>query len=120
MTAYRVTQAAKQDFKAILRETGLTFGPRQRDIYRDLIARAVEMLAADPLRGGSWDRGFFVPGLRAFHLDYAAGRRGASAHALYYALDPSPHGPPCVIILRLLHESMEPRLHLARSDEESL
>nr|WP_247892877.1 hypothetical protein [Azospirillum baldaniorum] len=49
----------------VLRETRERFGAQQRDIYKALIAKAVEMVAADPARGGSWDRGRIVPGLRA-------------------------------------------------------
>lgn len=80
MVAARVTDAAKLDFRTVLRETGERFGTRQRQIYRQLIAQAVKMVASDPWRGGSWDRGGVVPGLRAFHLENAAGRRGAAAH----------------------------------------
>ena len=76
--------------------------------------KAVTMAAADPARGGSWDRGHIVPGLRALHLETAAGRRGAASHMLYYIVDDPPGGPRCIIILRLLHERMEPDLRLAR------
>ncbi len=115
MTAYRVTEAAKQDFKAVLRETKGYFGSRQREIYKRLIAKAVEMVAAEPERGGSWDRGGVFPGLRAFHLESAAGRRGAAAHTLYYGMERRSDGSSCIVILRLLHESMEPKQHLARA-----
>ncbi|KAA0598492.1 toxin ParE1/3/4 [Azospirillum lipoferum] len=116
MGAYRVTDAAKQDFRAILKETREQFGTHQRQIYKGLIATAVKMVATEPGRGGSWDRGGIVPGLRAFHLENAAGRRGAAAHTLYYAVEHLPAGSPRVVILRLLHEGMEPNLHIARTD----
>lgn len=115
MAAYRVTNAAKLDFKAILKETRERFGARQREVYRRLIAEGVKMVAAGPGRGGSWDRGGVVPGLRAFHLENAAGRRGAAAHTLYYAVERLPDGSQRVVALRLLHESMEPKLHIART-----
>ena len=116
MVTYRVTDAAKLDFRAVLKATNEQFGPRQRQVYRRLIAQAVTMVATQPGRGGSWDRGVVVPGLRAFHLEHAAGRRGAAAHTLYYAVEPLPDGSLCVVILRLLHESMEPQLHIARAN----
>ncbi|OIR02024.1 toxin ParE1 [mine drainage metagenome] len=116
MTAYRVTEAAKRDFRAVLKETKEYFGSRQREIYKRLIAKGVEMVAEAPGRGGSWDRGSILPGLRAFHLENAAGKRGAAAHTLYYGMERMPDGSPRVVILRLLHESMESRLHLARSN----
>ncbi len=116
MNRYRVTEAAKRDFRTVLHETAEQFGPHQREIIKGLIAKGVEMIAADPERGGSWDRAAILPGLRAFHLEHAAGRRGAAAHMLYYMIAPAPDGAPCVIILRLLHESMEPGRHVARAE----
>lgn len=115
MSAYRVTNAAKLDFRAVLKEARDQFGTRQREVYRRLIAKGVTMVAAEAERGGSWDRGGVVPGLRAFHLENAAGKRGAAAHTLYYAVERLPDGSPRVVILRFLHESMDPRLHLARA-----
>ncbi|WP_247883870.1 type II toxin-antitoxin system RelE/ParE family toxin [Azospirillum sp. B21] len=109
--AYRVTDAAKQDFKMVLRETLERFGTHQRETYKRLIAKAVTMIAEDPGRGGSRDRGGVVPGLRAFHLETAAGRRGAAAHMLYYAVERPAGGAARVIVLRLLHENMEPARH---------
>jgi toxin ParE1/3/4 len=76
------------------------------------------MVAKNPGRGGSLDRGIVVPivvpGLRAFHLETAAGRRGAAAHMLYYAVERPSSGASRVITLRLLHESMEPAWHFSR------
>lgn len=116
MGAYRVTDAAKLDFRTVLKETRERFGTHQRDVYKGLIALAVEMVADDPGRGGSWDRGGIAPNLRAFHLEHAAGRRGAAAHTLYYAVETLPGGSRRVVILRLLHESMEPTLHVVRAN----
>lgn len=115
LPAHGVTEAAKQDFRLVLRDTRERSGERQREIYKTLIASAVDMVAAVPCLGGSWHRGGILPGLRAFHLEHAAGRRGTAAHILYYAVDPSPVGAGLVVILRLLHEGMEPRLHIART-----
>ena len=116
MTAYLVTNAAKLDFKAVLKETKELFGPRQRVVYKRLISEGVKMVAEEPTRGGSWDRGGVVPGLRAFHLEHAAGKSGAASHMLYYAVERLANGSPRVVILRLLHERMEPRLHVARTN----
>lgn len=116
MTAYLVTNAAKLDFKAVLTETKQLFGPRQRVIYKRLITEAVQMVAEEPARASSWDRGGVVPGLRAFHLEYAAGKSAAAAHVLYYAIERLANGAQRVVILRLLHEGMESRLHIARAN----
>ncbi len=115
MAAYLVTSAAKLDFKAVLKETTEMFGPVQRAAYKRLIADGVKMLAATPARGGSWDRGTVMPGLRTFHLEHAAGKSGAAAHMLYYAVERLADGSQRVVILRLLHEAMEPGLHIARA-----
>lgn len=114
MTAYLVTNAAKLDFKTVLKETSEQFGTRQRAVYKRLIAKAVKMVADEPGRVGSWDRGGVVPGLRAFHLEQAAGKIGAAGHALYYAVEQLPDDSQRVVVLRLLHESMEPKLHITR------
>lgn len=47
MTAYRITNAAKLDFRTVLRETREQFGTGQREIYRRLIARGVKMVTAE-------------------------------------------------------------------------
>lgn len=115
MDAYLVTLSAKLDFRAVLRETKDLLGTSQRAIYKGLISKGVKMVAEEPTRGGSWDRGNVVPGLRAFHLEHAAGKSGAASHALYYALEHLADGSRQVVILRLLHEAMEPKLRLSRT-----
>ena len=72
------------------------------------------MVAEEPARGRSWDRGGVVPGLLAFHLEHVSGKSGAAAHVLYYAIERLANGAQRVVILRLLHEGMEPRLLIAR------
>jgi len=116
VTSHLVTNAAKLDIKAVLNETKEQFGARQRAVYKRLIAKAVKTVADEPKRGGSWDSGAIVPGLRAFHLEHAAGKRGAAAHTLYYAVEVLADASPRVVILRLLHETMEPQLHIARAN----
>ncbi len=116
MTAHLVTEAAKLDFKAVLKETSELFGPRQRAVYKRLISEAVKMVAEEPARAGSWDRAGVVPGLRAFHLEHAARRSGAASHMLYYTIERLAADSQRVVILRLLHESMEPRFHIARTN----
>lgn len=115
MAAYLVTEAAKQDFRAVLKETRDLFGTRQREIYKRLISQGVKLIAEEPKRGSSWDRGTVMPGLRAFHLEHVAGKSGAAAHTLYYAVEEMTGDLQRVIVLRLLHESMEPKLHISRA-----
>lgn len=109
MTRYRLTGAAIADIRAILRATAIRFGTRQHRTYRALLREAVELLAADPLRPASRDRGDILPGLRTFHVAHAARRRSAAAHVLLCRIDPGSAG---IVITRVLHESMDPAAHI--------
>lgn len=82
MTAYRLSRAAESDIEEILRHTFKTYGRRQKNVYRDIIVSALEMIAKEPHRVGSRDRGSMLRGLRAFHLELAAGRVGGASHCL--------------------------------------
>lgn len=55
--AYRVTDAAKWDFRMVLKEPLERFGTHQREAYKRLIVEAVTMVAEEPGRGGSRDGG---------------------------------------------------------------
>jgi toxin ParE1/3/4 len=107
---YRLTRAAAEDIAGILRHTLQRFGLRQHRAYERLLVRAAVMIAEQPFRPASRDRGDLLPGLRSFHLGHAARRRGATAHLLLYRVDRS---EPRVLILRVLHEAMDPARHLA-------
>lgn len=111
---YRLTEAADGDVEGILRESARLFGPGQRDRYARLIETAAEMVAVVPERPGSRARGDLGEGVRSFHVELAARRRGAASHILYYARDVAGavEGKG-VVILRVLHEAMEPGRHLA-------
>ena len=97
---------------AILRESARLFGPKKRERYAALIRAAAEMAAAEPLRPGSRARGELGAGIRSLHVELAARRRDAALHLLYYV--PAEGSPDAVgiVILRVLHEAMEPSRHL--------
>ncbi|CAO3459865.1 hypothetical protein [Azospirillum largimobile] len=101
----------------VLKETLERFGTHQRETYKRLIGKTVTMFAEDLGRGGSRDRETVVSGLRAFHLETAAGRRGAASHFLYHVVERPSDGPARVIVLGLLHESMEPARHFAEAPD---
>jgi toxin ParE1/3/4 len=73
------------------------------------------MVCDDPQRPGSIDRSELAPGVRLFHLELAAGRRGGAAHSLYYSTGRLPDGTIGTVVLRVLHERMEPRHKVVRS-----
>ncbi|OJX68588.1 type II toxin-antitoxin system RelE/ParE family toxin [Magnetospirillum sp. 64-120] len=103
----RLTLLAALDVETILNETAATFGHRQMHAYADIIDRAVSQIDADPMRPGSRECWGFSAPIRQYHLELAAGRRGAAAHSLYYRIDPE-----AVSVLRVLHQRMEPATHL--------
>lgn len=109
---YRLTEAADKDVEGILAESGRLFGPHQRETYAHLIKEAVERLAEEPERPGSRLREELCPGVRSFHIEIAARRRGAASHIVYYARGPMSDGRDGIVILRVLHERMDPVLHL--------
>ena len=114
---HQFTEVADEDVEGILRQTSKRFGPRQRDIYAGLIDRATEMVAKEPDRPGSRDRRDLGAGIRSFHLELAAGRRGAASHILYYLRGRLDAGGEGVIIARVLHEGMEPTRHISEGLE---
>lgn len=111
---YRLTEAADADIADILRETMQQFGPVQRGRYAALIEKAIEMVAEEPERPGSRPRDDLAAGVRSFHLELAAGRRGAAAHMVYYLRGRLDDGCDGVIIARMLHERMDPLRHMTR------
>lgn len=112
---HSLTAAAERDIRNILRETIKAFGVRQLSVYAGIIDRGIELVTENPERGGSLDRSRIAADVRLFHLELAAGRRGAAAHCLYYIKSLLPDGSSGVIILRVLHESMEPRHKIIRA-----
>jgi len=108
---YRVTLAAAEDVRTILRMTRTQFGTHQRRVYAELIERAATLVGTVPDLVGARDRGELGCGVRSFHFDNAAGRRSASAHTLYFQTLAG-DGGQTTIILRVLHHRMEPALHL--------
>ena len=110
-----LTEPAERDIRAILRETLQSFGTHQLSAYQNIISRGIEMVAENPARPDSMDRSELAEGVRLFHLELAAGRSGGAAHCLYYAIGTLPDCSQGVIILRVLHERMEPRHKVIRS-----
>ena len=105
--AARLTAGADADIADILERTALRFGLVQLDIYAGLLDAAIRLVGDDPLRAGSRDRADVVPGLRSFHMELAGQRRGAAAHVVFYMAGQA--AGDAVLILRILHEAMDPR-----------
>jgi toxin ParE1/3/4 len=112
---HRLARQADQDIVDILHDTLKTFGPRQVGMYAELIDRGIKLVADDPLRPASLDRSDIRAGVRSYHLELAAGRRGGAAHKLYFTMTANRDGSSEVIILRVLHERMEPKRRLLQA-----
>ena len=106
----RLTKLATADIDAILRQTDRNFGARQFEIYVGIIDDGVALIASDPLRPSSQDRSQIRPGVRSFHLERVRNRR-RSATQIYYTISATGEGE--VVVLRVLHEAMEPKRRLA-------
>lgn len=109
---YELSLLAEQDIAAILRETRRRFGRHQGRTYAALIQRSISLLAEAPERLGSRPQEALGQGIRSWHLDVAAGRRGAAAHQLRSARQTLPGGAEALVILRVLHEAIEPARHM--------
>lgn len=112
---HKITFPAERDIKSILSETAKNFGTVQLGVYEEIINRGIAMVAEDPLRASSIERNSIHDGVRLFHLEHAAGRRGGAAHCIYYAIAQMSDGLESVVVLRVLHEHMEPRARVIRS-----
>ena len=109
---YRFAPRADRDLVAILRDSTRMFGPLQRDRYAELIDRAVLLIAQDPQRVGSSACDDLRAGLRSFPIARAAGRDGAASHVLYYEMGTMHDGGPGIVVMRILHNHMDPGRHV--------
>lgn len=106
---FRLAAAADADLDGILDQTLKRFGTKQYEAYAALIESALGLVAEESMRSGSKDRSDLIPEMRSFPVGLAAGRRGASAHVLFYVPDRS--AGEGVLVVRILHEAMDPRGH---------
>lgn len=112
---FRLAEPAERDIRNILGESLQMFGPLQARAYAGIIERGIALVADEPDRPGSVGREELAPGVRSFHLEVAARKRGGAAHCLYYVTARLPDGTDGVVIVRVLHERMEPRHRVVRS-----
>ena len=73
-------------------------------------------VASQPADPATADRGELLAGVRSFHIRHSRGESrempvASPVHMLFYRVAE----PDVVEILRVLHERMEPRLHIARA-----
>ncbi|MDD9991149.1 MAG: type II toxin-antitoxin system RelE/ParE family toxin [Rhodospirillales bacterium] len=96
MAAYRLTERATDDLNAIYEYTTVNFGLEQARDYLNGLHDRFEELATRPALGRSAER--LAQGLRRYPY---------RSHVVFYV--PEDEG---VLIVRVLHESMEPPRHV--------
>ncbi len=107
----RLGQDAEHDLASISAWTAGRFGARQAELYADAISQAIGEIAADPLGGRSKARNQDIgAGYRTLHIA-KSGRRGR--HLCLYRCDEK---TGLIIIVRILHDSMDLAIHLPPSD----
>ncbi len=113
MARYRLSGPAKADIAAILRRSEAVHGQQARIRYRACLAAAMRRVAADPMGGSTLDRAELFPGVRSFHIRHSRDESreaqvASPVHVLFYRTTQ----PGMVEIVRVLHDRMEPRLHV--------
>ncbi|HEY2136662.1 MAG TPA: type II toxin-antitoxin system RelE/ParE family toxin [Xanthobacteraceae bacterium] len=118
MARYRLSRPARADIARILATSAETWGDEGRLRYAGLLSAAMRQAAADPEGRMTRDRDELSRGLRSLHLghvraDGPAAKVKRPVHSLYYRVI----RPDLIEIVRVLHERMEPSLHLGQGTE---
>lgn len=113
MARYRLSEPAKADIGAILRRSEELYGKEARIRYRACLTAALRRVAADPEGHSTVDRAELDAGIRSFHVRHSRDESREApvvnpVHVLFYRVIQ----PGVVQIVRVLHDRMEPRLHL--------
>jgi toxin ParE1/3/4 len=113
MARYRLSEPAKADIAAILRRSEELHGKEARIRYRACLTAAIRRVAADPEGRSTVDRAELDPGIRGFHIRHSRDESreapvASPVHVVFYRLI----SPGIVEIVRVLHDRMEPRLHI--------
>ena len=112
----RLTAAAERDYRSILRWTSERFGTAQAHVYGEILTLAIQALTAGPQVTGSRPRNDIAHGLMTLHVA-RGGQRGR--HLVLYRVGEASE-PHTIDVLRLLHDSMDPRRHVEDPEEGEL
>ena len=109
MAKVDVARAARTDLIEILWTSFDRWGEDGKARYESLLEAAIEELGANPEHLMSKDCHELAPRLRSFHLRHVGRDLGVKApvHVIYYRRTRS-----AIVIVRVLHERMEPSMHL--------
>jgi toxin ParE1/3/4 len=109
----RVSAGAKADLSEILATSLERWGEDGRVRYRSLLVAAMHELGANPERLMTKDCGDLLPGLRSYHVRHVGRDHGVKTpvHVIYYRRAYR-KARSSIVIVRVLHERMAPRVHL--------
>ena len=110
----RLTAAAENDFREILRWTSTHFGEIQARIYAKTLAAALKDLTAGPTIVGAKERSEIAKGIYTLHVA-RSGRKGR--HFVMFRVS-NDQGHQVIDILRLLHDAMDLKRHLSDDKPE--
>jgi len=110
---YRLAQPARRDIAKILSKSRADHGDEAERRYRALLLVAFKRIAADPKGISTIGREQVVPGLRSFHIRHSRNESpeapvARAVHLIVYRIDEVGR----VVILRVLHERMDPIRHM--------
>lgn len=113
MARYRLSETARADIAKVLRTSETLHGAEARIRYRALLTAALRRIAADPQGRLTVNRGALFEGLRSYHIRNSRNESreapvGDPVHVIFYRASDSGF----VEIVRVLHERMEPVLHV--------
>jgi toxin ParE1/3/4 len=102
----RLTASAEADFRDIIAWTAEEFGNRQAGIYAETLSAAIDSLLAGPTVVGARQRPEIGKGLFTLHV---ARRDHKGRHFVLFRAKTKEQ---VVEVLRLLHDAMDPKLHV--------
>lgn len=110
-----VSNPARRDIKDVLVWSIERFGDRAAERYRDLIAKAIELVAAEPDRSGSRKRSDLPGDYRLYHLrncaELARTETGVVKEPRHFVVYRPLSGGGSEIV-RVLHDSMDLKRHV--------
>jgi toxin ParE1/3/4 len=118
MALYRLSEPAKADIAAILKRSEELYGKEARTRYRACLTAAMRRVAAEPEGFSTLDQAALFPGARSFHIRHSRDESREApvakpVHVIFFRMTRS----GVIEIIRVLHDRMEPRVHIGREGE---
>lgn len=110
MARFRISAPARGDLEQILATSLERWGEVGQRRYAALLAASMRAIARDPEGLATRPRAELSTGMRSMHLRQGRGARGVKepVHVIFYRM-----AADVIEVVRVLHERMEPTLHLA-------